>query len=73
MTKARCPNLRSDDRAHAHSVTHSTSVCKRPVKLYVINKTYMAVVPAEGWGRGMSCSELCPVTQPGACQSHVAR
>lgn len=40
--------LRSDDRAHAHSVTHGTSVCKRQVKLYVINKASMPVIATGG-------------------------
>ena len=47
-----CPVLRSDDRAHARSMTHSASVCKRPVKLYVINKAYMVAIPTEGAGEG---------------------
>ena len=68
-----CPVLRSDDRAHARSMTHSASVCTRPVKLYVINKAYMVAIPTEGAGEGMVCSVLGPVTQPEVCLPHVAR
>ena len=42
VSRTWCPILTSDDRAHAHSVTHGACVCKRPVKLYVVNKAYMA-------------------------------
>lgn len=60
--------LRSDDRAHARSMTHSASVCKRPNYMSLIELTWLPY-PLRGRGREM----VCPVTQPEACLPHVAR